>query len=116
MGNSRVIGKLLRRTCQYSTRRALTALIAVAALVSGQFATAQQQDLSQELQLFNSLPQTQQQAILQQFGGGGGLGGGSLGGLGSGFGGAGLGNGSPFGGLNPQNPAQAALLQQQLLQ
>jgi len=70
---------------------------------------AQQIDLSQEMQLFNSLPPDQQQAILQRLGqGGGGLGGG-LGGLSTGLGGQ-------SGGLGGYNSSQSALLQQQMLQ
>lgn len=62
---------------------------------------AQQVDLSQEMQLFNSLPPDQQQAILQRLGGGGG--------------GSSLGLGSS-GGLGGYNSSQSALLQQQMLQ
>ncbi len=67
---------------------------------------AQQADLSQQMQLFNSLPPDQQQAILQRLGiGGGGSGGlGSLGGLGG------------LSGAGGYNSSQSALLQQQLLQ
>jgi polysaccharide biosynthesis/export protein len=64
-------------------------------------------DLSQQMQLFNSLPSDQQQAILQRLGIGGGTGS-SLGGLGSGL--------SSAGGLGGYNSSQAALIQQQLLQ
>lgn len=79
-----------------------------------------QQDVGQELQLFNSLPPAQQQAVLQQLGigGGGALGmTGGLGGLG-GIGGAGSGLGLSGGlfGNGMQNSSQAMLLQQQLLQ
>lgn len=76
---------------------------------------AQQMDLNQEMQLFNSLPPDQQQAILQRLGQGGGTMGGmgsSLGGLG-GMGGLGLGS---LGGLTGFNSAQSVLLQQQMFQ
>jgi len=72
---------------------------------------AQQIDLSQQMQLFNSLPPDQQQAILQRLGQGGtGSGGLSSGGIG-GIGGLGsLSGGSGY------NNSQSALLQQQMLQ
>jgi polysaccharide export outer membrane protein len=68
---------------------------------------AQQVDLSQQMQLFNSLPSDQQQSLLQRLGQGGA--GGSGGGLGIG----GLGSLSNGGGYNS---SQSALLQQQFLQ
>jgi protein involved in polysaccharide export with SLBB domain len=74
---------------------------------------AQQVDLSQQMQLFNSLPPDQQQAILQRLGQGGGglggLGGGTSGGLGGSL-------GSISGGLGGYNSSQSALLQQQMQQ
>ncbi len=76
-----------------------------------------QMDLSQELQLFNTLPPDQQQALLQRLGlGGGGSSGLGLGGLGGGLGtglGTGLGSSSLGGGYNA---SQSLLLQQMLLQ
>jgi protein involved in polysaccharide export with SLBB domain len=82
---------------------------------------AQQMDIGQEMQLFNSLSPDQQQSILQrlgQGGSGGGLGGasglGGLGGLGA-LGGLG-GLGGLSGGLGGFNTSQSALLQQQMLQ
>src|SRR5579862_3299251 len=90
-GNSRVIGRLLRRPAEYWGELARVMVVAAAMLIGGQSAHAQQQqDLSQELQLFNSLPQSQQQAIMQQLGvggAGGALGMSSL--LGGGVGGLG---------------------------
>jgi len=62
----------------------------------------QQPDLSQEMQIFNNLPQDQQQAILQRLGGGGSTGGVNSGSLSGGFGG--------------YNSSQSALIQQQMLQ
>ena len=70
---------------------------------------AQQVDLAQEMQLFNSLPPEQQQSILQRLGGGGTLGSGlSTGGLGGLSGSSGI--------LGGYNSSQSALLQQQMLQ
>src|SRR3984885_8245632 len=70
-----------------------TAIVAIGLLLLPAYGPAQQTDLSQQMQLFNSMTPEQQQAILQRLGGGngglgGGLGGSSLGGLG------GLGGGS----------------------
>jgi polysaccharide export outer membrane protein len=75
--------------------------------------TAQQADLSQEMQIFNGLSPDQQQSILQRLGQGGGSGGG-FGGLGGGLGSGIL--GSQSGGLGGYNSSQSTLLQQQLLQ
>jgi polysaccharide export outer membrane protein len=81
-------------------------LAVVALLPWSSPALAQQQlDLSQQMELFNSMTPDQQQAILQRLGGGGSSGGGlSVGGLGSTSGGSGY------------NSSQSALLQQQLQQ
>jgi hypothetical protein len=63
---------------------------------------AQQSDLSQQMQIFNTLPTDQQQALLQRLGGSGATG---LGG--------GIGTSAVTGGYNS---SQAALIRQQLLQ
>lgn len=88
-------------------------------VVHCRFAVAQDGDISQELQLFNSLSPDQQQAILQQLGSGGGgnvIGagvGGGLAGLGGGLSSR-FGSGLSSGGLS-QSGSQSALLQQRLL-
>jgi hypothetical protein len=101
------------------------AIVAIALLAVPTYAPGQQTDLSQQMQLFNSLTPDQQQAILQRLGGGGGLGGSSLGGSslggtglgGSGLGGlGGLGTGSSLLGGGITNRSQSALLQQMQLQ
>lgn len=85
-------------------------IVLAASLLGSPLALAQQIDLSQQMQLFNSLPPDQQQSVLQRLGQGG-VGGGS-GGLGSlGIGGL----GSSSGGTG-YNGSQSALLQQQFLQ
>ena len=66
---------------------------------------AQQTDYSQQMQLFNSLPPDQQQAIIQRLGSGGGS---------TGLGGAG--SGSLPGSIGGYSSSQAALIQQQMLQ
>jgi protein involved in polysaccharide export with SLBB domain len=96
------------------------AIVAFALLAISGSGQAQQADLSQQMQLFNSMTPEQQQAILQRLGGGGlggtgtggALGGTSLGGL-SGLGGLGTGS-SLLGGAT--NRSQAVLLQQMQLQ
>ena len=98
-------------------------MVAIGLLLLPAYSPAQQTDLSQQVQLFNSMTPEQQQAILQRLGGGsgglgGGLGGGGLGGLG-GLGGGGLGglgSGSSLLGGGFGNRSQAALLQQMQLQ
>ena len=104
------------------------AIVTIAMLAVPASAPGQQTDMSQQMQMFNSLTPEQQQAILQRLGGGTGLGGSSLGG--SGLGGTGLGGsslgGSGFGGLGGlgsslfgggiTNRSQEALLQQMQLQ
>src|ERR1019366_93057 len=67
---------------------------------------AQQTDLSQQMQQFNSLPPDQQQAILQRLGQGGDTS--------SGIGG--LSSGSLSGSAGGYNSSQSALIQQQMLQ
>lgn len=93
----------------------LLAIIMGTSLLAPVAIRAQQPDLSQEMQIFNSLPPDQQQSILQSLGQGGGLGSGlGGGGLSSGMGG---GLGSLFGGSSGgYNNSQQALLQQQMLQ
>jgi polysaccharide export outer membrane protein len=88
------------------------AIVAIALLAVPASGQAQQTDLSQQLQLFNSMTPEQQQAILQRLGGQGGSTG--LTGLGStgGLGGL-LGGGVSGGNLNG---SQAVLLQQMQLQ
>jgi len=87
----------------FSLAIAAVALFALPALVR-----AQQTDLSQEMQLFNTLPPEQQQAILQRLGGGNSE-------LGTGTGLSLSGSASPFGG-GSYNSSQSILLQRQLLQ
>jgi protein involved in polysaccharide export with SLBB domain len=107
-GNSRVTGIPARYRIGVIISLAITV---VAALVLSVPIRAQQTDLSQQMDLFNSLPPDQQQSILQRLSGGGGTSG--MGGLGSGslFGGLG-----GLGGLGGYNSSQSALIQQQLLQ
>jgi polysaccharide export outer membrane protein len=100
-----VIGNSARQRIGVTISFAI-ALIASFALLGS--VRAQQTDLSQEMQLFNTLPPDQQQAIMQRLGQGGGSSTGSLGGT-SGFGGS-------SGGLGGYNSSQSALLQQQMLQ
>ena len=87
------------------------AVAALALLISAPALRAQQPGINQELQLFNGMSPEQQQAILQQLGGGGasGLSGGA-GGLSSL-----LGGGSGLG-VGTFNRSQQALLRQQLLE
>jgi protein involved in polysaccharide export with SLBB domain len=82
------------------------ALLVIALCVLPGRAGAQQNDLSQQMQLFNNMSPDQQQAIMQRLG----IGGGSGSGLG------GLGSGSMSGGLGGYNSSQSALLQQQMMQ
>ena len=90
-----------------------TAVMALAMVVP-RFVQAQQTDLSQQIQMFNSLSPEQQQAILQRLGGGTGIGGTGLGGTGLG-GVGGLSTGSSLlGGVG--NRSQSVLLQQMQLQ
>jgi polysaccharide export outer membrane protein len=89
----------------------ILAIAAVALLALPTLTRSQQADLSQEMQLFNSLPPDQQQAILQRLGQGGGSG---LGGLGAGLGG--FGSSTLSGSSGGFNSSQSALLQQQMLQ
>src|SRR3984957_5016081 len=89
-------------------------MLAITLLVVPRHGQTQQADLSQQLQLFNSMTPDQQQAIMQRLGGQGGVGGlsglgGSLGGINALTGGGALGGGSP-------NGPQAVLLQQMQLQ
>ena len=86
------------------------AVLAIALLAVPRYGQAQQADLSQQLQLFNSMTPEQQQAILQRLGGGTALGGTGIGGLG------GLGTGSSLLGGGITNRSQSALLQQMQLQ
>jgi len=86
------------------------AVLAIALLAVPRYGQAQQADLSQQLQLFNSMTPEQQQAILQRLGGGTALGGTGIGGLG------GLGTGSSLLGGGIANRSQSALLQQMQLQ
>ena len=99
----------------------VVAIVAIAILALPAYAPGQQTDLSQQMQMFNSLTPEQQQAILQRLGGGTGLGGSSLGG--TGLGGSGLGGLGSLGGVGSSllgggitNRSQAALLQQMQLQ
>ena len=82
------------------------AIAAIALSVLPNLVGAQQQDLSQQMQLFNGLPPDQQQAIMQRLG----IGGGGSSGLG------GIGSGSLPGNSGGYNSSQSALLQQQMLQ
>jgi len=95
-------------------------MLAITLLVVPRHGQTQQADLSQQLQLFNSMTPEQQQAIMQRLGGQGGMGGmgglsglsglgGSLGGISGLTGSGGLGNGN-------MNGSQAVLLQQMQLQ
>jgi protein involved in polysaccharide export with SLBB domain len=86
----------------------LTACV-IALLALPELGRAQQTDMSQQIQLFNSMSPDQQQAILQRLGQGG-LGGTTSGGLGMG------GLGSLSSGTGGYNSSQAALIRQQLLQ
>jgi polysaccharide export outer membrane protein len=86
------------------------AILVIALFVLPNPVRAQQTDLSQQMQLFNSLSPDQQQAILQRLGQGGGTSSG-IGGLG-----LGLGSGSLSGSTGGYNSSQSALLQQQMLQ
>jgi protein involved in polysaccharide export with SLBB domain len=83
-------------------------IVLAASLLGSPLALAQQVDLSQQMQLFNSLPPDQQQSIMQRLGQGGLGGSGGLGSLGGGL-------GSSSGGTG-YNGSQSALLQQQFLQ
>jgi protein involved in polysaccharide export with SLBB domain len=85
------------------------AICVIALLVPPAVVRAQQTDMSQQIQLFNSMSPDQQQAILQRLGQGG-LGGTTSGGLGTG------GLGSLSSGTGGYNSSQAALIRQQLLQ
>jgi polysaccharide biosynthesis/export protein len=101
-------------------RRGITALIGTAIVAIGLllpvFGQAQQTDINQQMQLFNSMTPEQQQAIMQRLGGGtSGIGGSGIGGLGvTGLGGFGTG-GSLLGG-GTTNRSQSVLLQQMQLQ
>ncbi len=86
------------------------AILAIVALAASAYGQTQPADLSQQLQLFNSMTPEQQQAILQRLGGGTALGGTGIGGLG------GLGTGSPLLGGGIANRSQSVLLQQMQLQ
>ncbi len=87
------------------------AIAAIALFVLSTPIRAQQTDLSQQMEMFNSLSPDQQQAILQRLGiSGGGSGSGSLGGSGSSS------SSSLLGGAGGYNSSQSALIQQQLLQ
>jgi polysaccharide biosynthesis/export protein len=116
MGNSRVIGTSARYPGAIIC--ALAILLITWALPVRQ--AHAQADLSQEVQLFNSLPPDQQQSLMQSLGQGGGLGGGLGGGMGGGSSGLGGGLGSLLGGSGSgggnYNQSQQALLQQQMLQ
>lgn len=95
------------RRCCFLASIFVLALLAV----SPRIARPQSTDLSQQMQMFNSLSSDQQQALLQRLGGnstGTSLGSGS--GLSSLLGGSGTGLGSNF------NSSQSALLQQEQLQ
>ena len=93
-----------------------TAIVAIGLLLLPAYGPAQQTDLSQQVQLFNSMTPEQQQAILQRLGGGGGGLGGGLGSTGLGGGLGGLGSGSSLLGGGLGNRSQSALLQQMQLQ
>jgi len=98
-----------------------SAIVAIALLALPAYAPAQQTDLSQQMQLFNSLTPEQQQALMQRLGGGNGTGATGISGLGStgigGLGGlSGLGGGSSLFGGGTANRSQSALLQQMQLQ
>jgi polysaccharide export outer membrane protein len=89
----------------------ILAIGVIAACVLSSQVGAQQTDMSQQMQLFNSLPPDQQQAIMQRLGIGGGNGGSGLGGLGA------LGSSSLPGALGGgYSSSQSALIQQYLLQ
>ncbi|MGC2462853.1 MAG: polysaccharide biosynthesis/export family protein, partial [Steroidobacteraceae bacterium] len=86
------------------------AVLAIGLLAVPRYGQAQQTDLSQQMQMFNSMTPEQQQAILQRLGGGTALGGTGIGGLG------GLGTGSSLLGGGITNRSQSVLLQQMQLQ
>jgi protein involved in polysaccharide export with SLBB domain len=90
--------------------RFIAIALATAWLFLAPAAFGQQQDLNQELQIFNGLSADQQQAILQQLNIGGGGVSGSTGTLGSLLGGGGLLRGGSL------NSSQSVLLQQQVLE
>jgi protein involved in polysaccharide export with SLBB domain len=104
LGELRVIGM--------SAGRRLSAVLGMMMVVALP-AFAQQADLSQQMQLFNSMTPDQQQAILQRLGGQGSLNG--LTGLGASFGGSGSGLGGGLG-SGSMNSSQSMLLQQLQLQ
>lgn len=108
--NSRVTeSRLSRRARWHSGLLSRVTLALLTVLMGASTAIAQDQgDISQQLELFSSLPLQQQQSIMQQFGAGGISGGAGLSSL--------LGGGALGGGGGPQNASQSALLQQQLLQ
>jgi protein involved in polysaccharide export with SLBB domain len=106
-GKQRVIGKSNR---YQRIGLFLLSLLGAILLLLPPSSRAQQTDLSQQMQLFNNLPQDQQQSLLQRLGSGGGTG---LGSLGTGGTGSMLGG---LGGYGGYNSSQAALLQQQMLQ
>jgi len=106
-----VIGIMAHRNTALTPARAAMLLVLVLFPTSGH---SQQNDLSQQLQMFNNLSADQQQSILQRMSGQGGttgLGGSGVGGL-SGIGGV----GSILGGSSMNSSQSALLLQQQLLQ
>jgi protein involved in polysaccharide export with SLBB domain len=78
----------------------------IALLALPELGRAQQTDLSQQMQLFNSLPPDQQQAIMQRLGIGGANGSGT----------GGLGSGGLSGGFGSYSSSQSALMQQMTLQ
>jgi protein involved in polysaccharide export with SLBB domain len=86
------------------------AILTIALIAAPRDAQPQQADLSQQLQLFNTMTPEQQQAIMQRLGGQGSLG--SVTGLGVSLGGS---NGGGLGG-GTMNGSQAMLLQQLQLQ
>jgi protein involved in polysaccharide export with SLBB domain len=86
------------------------AMLAIALLAIPTSGQTQQPDLTQQMQLFNSMTPEQQQAILQRLGGGTGTGGTALGGTAPG----GMGTSSSL--LGGGNRSQSVLLQQMQLQ
>ena len=110
-GEEVVTGNRARQEMAVLTARAMVAIVAIGLLLLPAYAPAQQADLSQQMQLFNSLTPDQQQALLQRLSGGNGLGSSGISGVGS----SGLGGSSLFGG-GTTNRSQSLLLQQWQLQ
>jgi protein involved in polysaccharide export with SLBB domain len=113
-GNLRVTGMRVRRPIGAVLG---TAIMTIVLLSIPRHGEAQQPDLSQEMQLFNSMSPDQQQAIMQRLGNGGsGMGG--LGGMGLGGSSSlnSLTGGASLLGGGTANGSQAVLLQQMQLQ